>query len=241
MKSTRTKILVLASLVAIWAFLFFFRQSSEPPVRSTPSQTAPRTSRTGAASGAMSRLKTDLLNVPRPPYPAEVQNIFSSPPPPPPPQPALGAGAAGAAAAPPPPPPDPFQEEAKQLRYVGFLQAGTASTAFIVRGQEVHTVPVGELLGARFRVMEVREDSVLLASATGDKEVRLSLAGEAGGAPRALETGVPPRPPGPGTPPRSPEPSATPPAMPGPPMAPGVRRPPPPITQPDSDPTKGPS
>jgi hypothetical protein len=236
MQSTRTKILVLASLVAIWAFLFFFRQSSEPPVRSTPSQTAPRTPRTGGGSGAMSGLKTDLLNVPRPPYPAEVQNIFSSPPPPPPPQPALGAGAV---AAPPPPPPDPFQEEAKQLRYVGFLQAGTTATAFIVRGQEVHTVPVGELLGARFRVMEVREDSVLLASATGDKQVRLSLAGEAGGAPRAPEAGVPPRPPG--GPPGPPEPTATPPAMPGPSMGPGMRRPQPPITQPDSGATKGPS
>jgi hypothetical protein len=88
-------------------------------------------------------------------------------------------------APPAPPPPDPFQEEAKQLRYVGFLRAGNSTTAFIVRGQEVHTAPVGALVGERFRVMDVQDDGVLLASPTGDKQVRLSLAADTTVAPRA--------------------------------------------------------
>jgi hypothetical protein len=48
-------------------------------------------------------------------------------------------------------------------------------TAFIVQGQEIHSVPVGDLLGGRFRVAEVQEESVLLASPAGDKQVRLEL------------------------------------------------------------------
>jgi hypothetical protein len=185
MGSTRTKVLILVALLAVWASAVYLRRLPEPPVRSEPPQPVGRTART-AAPGGVPRLRADLVNTPRAPYPSEVQNIFSQPPPPPP-QPVLPAG--GPAAAPAPPPPDPFQEEAKQLRYVGFLQAGNAATAFLVRGPEVYTVPVGGMVAGRFRVMDVREDSVLLGSPAGDKEVRLSLTGEAGA---AL-----PRPPGP--------------------------------------------
>jgi hypothetical protein len=129
-------------------------------------------------------LKTDLLELPRPAYPPEVQNIFGTPPPPPqPPQ---------AAVTPAPPPPDPFQEEARRLRYVGFLEAGSSKLAFIVQGQEVHTVGAGATFSARFRVEAVTEDAVLLTSLDGEKQIRLPLAADAGSRPQ-MAPGVPGR------------------------------------------------
>jgi len=64
--------------------------------------------------------------------------------------------------------------------------------AFIVQGQEVHTVPVGGLLSGRFRVAEVQEESVLLTSPSGDKQARLDLSAAA----TATGAAAPPRPPG---------------------------------------------
>jgi hypothetical protein len=190
MRSVRTKLVILAVLLAVWAGIFFLRRPGEPPTRSGPTQTDARVPRAPAGTGAMPKLRTDLLTVARAPYPADVQNIFSAPPPPPPPPVQSAVNPAMQAPAPALPPPDLFQEEAKQFRYVGFLRAGNANTAFIVRGQEVHTVPVGSMLGGRFRVMEVQDDGVLLASPTGDKQVRLALTGDSTAAPRA--PGAPP-------------------------------------------------
>ena len=171
MRSTRTKFLVLAALVGVWALIFGLRRSDEPVRTSAPPQTGARPARTSTSPSATTpRLKAELVKLPRAPYPSEVQNIFSAPPPPPPPPPPQAVGPPGAAQ-PALPPPDPFQEEAKQLRYVGFLRSGNVLTAFIVQGQEVHTVPVGGMLGGRFRVAEVQEESVLLASPAGDKQV----------------------------------------------------------------------
>jgi len=184
MRSVRTKLVILAVLLGVWAIIFVLRRPGESPMRAGPTQTDARTPRAAAGAGGMPRLRADLLNVARAPYPADVQNIFSTPPPPPPPvQSAVSSGMQ--APAPALPPPDPFQEEAKQFRYVGFLRAGNSNTAFIVRGQEVHTVPVGSMLGERFRVMEVQDDGVVLASPTGDKQVRLALTGDSTAAPRA--------------------------------------------------------
>ena len=82
MQTTRAKVLILAVLLGIWALVFFVRlPGGDQSVRSGPVQTAARTPRTPA--GDFPHLKTDLLNLPRAPYPAEVQSIFSSPPPPP--------------------------------------------------------------------------------------------------------------------------------------------------------------
>jgi hypothetical protein len=185
MQSVRTKLVILAVLLVVWVGIFFLRRPGEPPMRTGPAQTDARTPRAAAGGGGIPKLRADLLSVARAPYPADLQNIFSAPPPPPPPpvQPAVGPGMQ--APAPALPPPDPFQEEAKQFRYVGFLRAGNSNTAFIVRGQEVHTVPVGSMLGGRFRVMEVQDDGVVLASPTGDKQVRLSLTADSAAAPRA--------------------------------------------------------
>ncbi len=200
MRSTRAKVLLLVALVALWALILVFRKPGEPPPRAGSAQAPARTPR-AASGGGLPRLKTELLKAARPPYPAEVHNIFSSPPPPPPP--VQAAGAAGPAA-PPPPPPDPFHEGAKQLRYVGFLKWGDTATAFLVRGQEVHTVAVGGLVGGQFRVVEVGEDNVLLGSPAGDKQVRLPIAGEGGTSPSPTSVVAPapapplgpPRPPG---------------------------------------------
>jgi hypothetical protein len=191
------KLTILVILVAVWAGIFFLRQPGEPPPRTGTPQAESRTPRAAARGGAAPKLRTDLLNVARAPYPADVQNIFSAPLPPPAP-PAQTAGPGILAVAPAPPPLDPFQEEAKQLRYVGFLRSGSSNTAFIIRGQEVHTVPVGAMLGERFRVAEVQDDGVVLTSPTGDKQVRLSLAADSMGIPRApgAPDGMAPRPPG---------------------------------------------
>jgi hypothetical protein len=124
--------------------------------------------------GGLTRLKKELLLLPPLAYSSEVQSIFGTPPPP-----SRPAGASGTPLPVAPPPPDPFQEEAKRLRYVGFLQAGDAAMAFIVQGSEVHTLEVGETLGGRFRVEAVTEDAVLLSSTSGDKQVRLPLAPDA--------------------------------------------------------------
>lgn len=198
MRSTRTKLAVLVVLVAIWAAIVFLRQPGEPPVGSGPTRPDSRVPRAAARAGALPTLRTDLLNAARAPYPADMQNIFSTPPPPAPP-PVQSVGPGTVAVAPAPPPPDPFQEEAKQFRYVGFLRSGSANTAFIIRGQEVHTVPVGAMLGERFRVAEVQDDGVVLTSPTGDKQVRLALAADSTMAPRmpgAPDGMAPPRPPG---------------------------------------------
>jgi hypothetical protein len=196
MRSARTKIVILVVLVAIWAAVVFLRQPGEPPVRTGPTQPDARVPRPPARSGTTPMLRTDLLRVARAPYPADVQNIFSAPPPPP----VKSAEPSALATAPSLPPPDPFQEEAKQFRYVGFLRSGSANTAFIIRGQEVHTVPVGAMLGERFRVADVQDDGVVLTSPAGDKQVRLSLAADSSmTGPRALgapDGMAPPRPPG---------------------------------------------
>ena len=181
MRSLRGKVFILVALGLLWAVLFVTHRPGQPPARAT-AQAGSKPARTPAGrSGGLPRLKLEMLALPRAPYPTDEQNIFGTPPPPPPPRP---LEAAQPASPPPPPPPDPFQELVKQFRYVGFLRDGKAATAFIVQGQQVLTVAVGEVVAGRFQVTEVGEDFVVLASPTGDKQARLPLAGEAGVTPR---------------------------------------------------------
>jgi hypothetical protein len=180
MRSVRGKVIILVALGLLWAVLFVTRRPGQPPARAT-AQAGSQTARTPAGrSGGFPRLKLEMLALPRVPYPTDEQDIFGTPPPPPPPPRSVEA----ARPAPPPPPPDPFQEQVKQLRYVGFLRDGKAATAFIVQGQQVLTVAVGEVVAGHFQVTEVGEDFVVLASPAGDKQVRLPLAGEIGATPR---------------------------------------------------------
>ncbi len=170
-------LLILIALLGAWGLIFALRSPGGPASRREVRAAAERPTRTPAAQGGgLPRLKTGLMELPRPAYPPEVQNIFGTPPPPPrPPQ---------AVVTPPAPPPDPFQEEAKRLRYVGFLDAGNTKLAFVVQGQEVHTVEVGATFSARFRVQAITEDAVLLSSLDGDKQVRLPLVSDAGSRPQ---------------------------------------------------------
>jgi hypothetical protein len=179
MRSPKRNLYVLVALVVIWGLVFAFRSPRATEPRREVRAGVERPPRAPAAQGGgLPRLKTGLLDLPRPAYPPEVQNIFGTPPPPPrPPQAAVQAPA--------PPPPDPFQEEGKRLRYVGFLDAGKAKLAFIVQGQEVHTVEVGATFAARFRVQAITEDAVLLSSPDGEKQIRLLLAPDAGSRPSA--------------------------------------------------------
>jgi len=178
-------LLLLVALLGAWGLIFAFRSPGGPASQREVRAAVARPARTPAAQGGgLPRLKTGLLELPRPAYPPEVQNIFGTPPPPPrPPQAAVTPAA---------PPPDPFQEEAKRLRYVGFLDAGKTKLAFIAQGQEMHTVGAGETFSARFRVQTVTEDAVLLSSLDGDKQVLLPLAADAGSRPQ-VAPGMPGR------------------------------------------------
>lgn len=194
MGSVRGKVIILVALCLLWAVLFVTRRPGQPPARAT-AQARSQPARTPAGrSGGLPRLKLEMLALPRAPYPTDEQDIFGSPPPPPssssPPRPVEAARPA-----PPSPPSDPFQELVKQFRYVGFLRDGNAATAFIVQGQQVLTVAVGEGVAGRFKVTEVGEDFVALASPAGDKQARLPLAGEAGATPRPQTPAVGVQPP----------------------------------------------
>jgi hypothetical protein len=178
MDSRKRNLLILLTLFGIWGLIFAFRSPWGGPVKSQPRASVGAVPRTPPAQdGGLPRLKKELLALPQPAYPREVQNVFGAPPPPPPPQ-------QTAVAAPQPPPPDPFQEEARQLRFVGFVEGGAKAMAFIIRGSEIFTVEVGSTFLEHFRVQAVTEDAVLLSSVSGDKQVRLPLAGEAASAPK---------------------------------------------------------
>lgn len=188
MDSRKRNLFILIALAGTWGLILVFRSpwgpSAGPEIRATQSKPLRQPA---AQGGGLPRLKRELLDVPPPGYPPEVQNIFGTPPPPPPPP--LPAGAAGAAGGPAPvpvgpPPPDPFQEAAKQLRYVGYLEAGQKMMAFIIQGPEVFTVEVGATISERFRIQAITEEAVLLSSPTGDKQARLPLATDAAVAPR---------------------------------------------------------
>jgi hypothetical protein len=181
--SARVKLIVLGALAVFWGALLFGRGllPGDRPAAAPP-ETKEATPRV-APKPAFPRLKRELIEAERPPYPPEGQSLFSAPPPPPPPPRAATAapnGGPGAPPAQPPaPPPDPFQEGAKQLKYLGFLRSGGTATAFIIQGPDLYTVATGEVIAGRFRVVEVQDDAVVLTSPAGDKQVRVLLAPEA--------------------------------------------------------------
>jgi len=181
MDPRKRNLIILIALIGAWGLIFAFRSPWGSAARSQPRPSvaiAPRTP--PAQGGGLPRLKKELLALPHPAYPPEAHNLFGTPPPPPPPPQQIAA----VAAPPPPPPPDPFQEESKRLRFVGFVQGGDKAMAFIIRGSEIFTVAVGSTFLERFRVQAVTEDAVLLSSVSGDKQVRLPLTGEAAPGPK---------------------------------------------------------
>jgi hypothetical protein len=164
-------------LLVVWGLIFGFHSPWQTPVSPPPSHPSATGRMPAAKGGDLPRLKTEILRVPQPAYTPETQTIFGTPPPPPPPPPPpRPAASAAVPAVPPPPPPDMFYEEAKRLRYVGFLRrADDRATAFIIQGQDVQTLEVGATLGGRFRVQAITEDAVMLTSPNGDKQVRVPI------------------------------------------------------------------
>jgi hypothetical protein len=183
MDPRKRNLIILIALLGAWGLVLAFRSPWASPAR-TEVRAAPVTPprMPTAQGGGLPHLKKELVDLPRASYSSDVHNVFGSPPPPP--RPAPVAVTASPPAPPPPPPPDPFQEEAKRLRYVGFLQAREKTIAFIVQGAEVHTVEIGATLLGRFRIQAVTEEAVLLSSVSGEKQVRLPLSLDASASPR---------------------------------------------------------
>ncbi len=167
--------ILLMVLLGLWILLMISRWPSHQP-SAVRAAVSPAAKAPGSPSGApllLPRLKRELVDLPQAPYTPEITNLFRVPPPPPPPmRPVEVVRPAGP---PPSPPPDPFQEAAKQLRFLGFMQVGETLTALISQGSETHIVSVGDVLAARFRVASVTEESILLTSPEGDRQVRLAL------------------------------------------------------------------
>ncbi len=180
MDSQQRKLIILIVLLGAWGLIFVFRSPWGSPARPEPRGAVATAARTPVAQGGgLPRLKQELLHLPPPAYPPEVQTLFGTPAPAaPPPRPIQVTVTAPA------PPPDLFQEEAKRLRYVGFLQAPGRTTAFIVHGTEVYTVEAGATIAGRFRIQAVTEEAVVLSSIPGGNQVRLPLTAEAAPAPK---------------------------------------------------------
>lgn len=119
-------------------------------------------------------LRLDLLDSPLPPFRETSRNVFS-PINTPVPSPILEAKVTGTPPPPPSPPPDPFLEEAKKFRFLGFARAEGEIFAFLTKENEILIVKEHEVIKDRYMVKEIKEDYILLVAPNGDKEVRLFL------------------------------------------------------------------
>jgi hypothetical protein len=177
----RKKLIILISLVILWIGIVVMQRSHVAPV---PQQSSAQRGRhvTPARRQAKQRsevpdLKLSRIERVRPPFEPEVRNIFASIKPvpsgprPPTPQAALT-----------PPPPDPFLEEAKTIRFLGYAEAEGKAMAFIAYGSEALVVTE-----QKFRVKQVEEDGLILSSLDGTKEVRLGLGSAPSGTPPVHE------------------------------------------------------
>ncbi len=180
----RKKLIVLVCLVVFWIGLILVQRSQRQGVRSTQVMSGPQ--RTSARRGRpatpprrqakkrreMPRLKPGQIERARPRFEPEVRNIFASIdrpsfPSSPPAKPEATSTL--------PPPPDPFLEESKKVRFLGYAEADGTTMAFIAYGNEALVVPETGVFAGRFRVKAVKEDAVILNSLDGTREVRLGL------------------------------------------------------------------
>jgi hypothetical protein len=186
-RSGWAKAAILIGLLGVWVSILappWWTRNAPAPRSATA--TPPMAGRSlDTRTAALPRLRRDLVDLPRRPYPEESQNLFSAPPPPAPPPPAVPAPPppVPVQVRPTPPPPDPFAEGAKQLRYLGFVDMGDVRTAMITQGAELFLVATGEMLTTRIRVLSVDDDGVLLGSSEGDKQTRVPLQGGIAAAP----------------------------------------------------------
>ena len=182
MPTHKRKLIVLFCLVVFWIALIFvqrLRGQADRPTQGAAALPATSTQREGPPAAPrrqtkermeMPRLKLARIERVRLPYEPESRNIFASIEP--------AATLPSALAAPSaPPPPDPFLEEAKRLRFLGFATAEGKMMAFVTYGGELLVIPETEVIGSQLRVKEVKEDGMLVTSLDGKKEIRLGLTG----------------------------------------------------------------
>lgn len=180
MRGNRGKALLLCGLLILWAVILFIRwRPAEAPRRAHPTTPPPaRTRVPGPKLAEVPRLKIEVLERPRHPFESKFHNIFASID-----QPAFPSTLPVTPEASAPPPPDPFREEAKRLRLLGFAKADGQVTAFVAYGAEIFLAPEAGVIAGRFRVKEVLEDAVIVSSPDGAKEVRVDLNPGAGSMP----------------------------------------------------------
>ena len=182
MPTDKRKLIAFFCLVVFWIALIFVqrhRGETDRPTQGAAALPPTSTQREGPPAAPrrqtkermeMPRLKLARIERVRPPYEPESRNIFASIEPSPPAPSALAAPSA-------PLPPDPFLEEAKRLRFLGFATAEGKMMAFVTYGGELLVVPETEVIGSQLRVKEVKEDGILVTSLDGKKEIRLGLTG----------------------------------------------------------------
>lgn len=176
MSTDKRKLIVLFCLVAFWIALILVqrhRAQADRPIQGAAALSATTTQRDEPMAAPrrqmkdrteMPRLKLARIDRIRPPYEPEVRNIFASiePSPPLPSAPSLS---------------DPFLEETKRLRFLGFATAEGKKMAFVAYGGELLVIPETEVIGSKLRIKEVKEDGILVTSLDGKNEIRLGLTG----------------------------------------------------------------
>lgn len=183
MTGEKKKWIALGCLVVFWLVLIVMQRSQErgtrPTAVSSPRKagdvrraaSTARVHKPGKGRTEIPRLELSQLERPRPPFEPETRNIFASIEPSPVfpsiPQVAITPSL--------PPPPDPFIEESNKIRFLGFAEAEGKITAFVSYDGEVLVVARAEVFGDLFRVRAVDEDTLILNSTDGTKEVRLEM------------------------------------------------------------------
>ncbi len=183
MTKDRKKWIVLGCLAILWVALILVQRShvriSQPTRVSTVSRGTPAR-RGGPASGPQKqarerskipRLKLSLAERVRPPFEPEARNIFALIEP----SSALPAKPQVVTTPSIPPPLDPFVEEAKKVRFLGYAEADGKAMAFVVYQDEALVVPEAGSFGRLFQVKKVKEDVLILSSTDGTKEVQVKL------------------------------------------------------------------
>lgn len=184
MTGERKKWIVLGCLVVFWLALIVMQRSQTGSGRPTEVSSAPRRGaaarrpesttrghKQGKGPAEIPRLELSQLGRPRPPFEPETRNIFASIEP----SPAFPSIPQVAITPSLPPPADPFVEESKKIRFLGFAEADGRTTAFVSYDGEVLVVSQAEVFGGLFRMHGVDEDALILNSTDGTKEVRLEM------------------------------------------------------------------
>jgi len=116
-------------------------------------------------------LRLDLLDAQKKfEYQGPRRNIFDIAPPPPPARPANPVPVAPA----PPPPPPPLVVPATFFGYVADVQTGTRRALFS-DGDDVYILGVGEILGGRFRLLQIGNSTAELEETSTGRRTTLTM------------------------------------------------------------------